>query len=220
MNMPKMPLTGKRPRSNACVPLTKREQGSLVVALVMLIAVLMLGVSASQIAMQGERMSRNERDRYIALEAAEAALNDAMLDIEGGAEVGRSRSHIFSAKQRTGFPAPEEPICTESASGMFAGLCRADESDDSQAWKLVDFDAQGEATAYVTYGQFTGQAMQSGRGSLTSKLPRYIIELLRDRRPGQSAEDVHYYYRITAVGFGARESTQVALQRFYYKVEQ
>ena len=55
-----------------------RQRGaSLIVSLLMLVAVLVLGISAAQIALQGEKASRNDRDRQIAFQAAEAALMDA-----------------------------------------------------------------------------------------------------------------------------------------------
>lgn len=59
-----------------------REQGfSLIVALVFLIILAMLGVTAATVATQEERMAGHTRDRNIALQAAEAAINDAMQNI-------------------------------------------------------------------------------------------------------------------------------------------
>jgi type IV pilus assembly protein PilX len=37
------------------------------------------------------------------------------------------------------------------------------------------------------------------------------------RRVGTSAEHVEFLYRVTALGFGVRETTQVALQTVYRK---
>lgn len=56
----------------------QRQQGlSLIVALVFLIILALLGVTAATVATQQERMAGHTRDRNIALQAAEAALNDA-----------------------------------------------------------------------------------------------------------------------------------------------
>jgi type IV pilus assembly protein PilX len=56
----------------------QRQQGlSLIVALVFLIILAMLGVTAANVATQQERMAGHTRDRNIALQAAEAALKDA-----------------------------------------------------------------------------------------------------------------------------------------------
>ena len=54
-----------------------RQQGAaLIIALLMLIVLLMLGIGAMRISLQSEKMSRNQRDRQIAWQAAEAALLD------------------------------------------------------------------------------------------------------------------------------------------------
>lgn len=59
-------------------PGAKREQGvSLVVALVFLAIIALLGVTAASVSTLQERMSGHTRDRNVALQAAEAALNDA-----------------------------------------------------------------------------------------------------------------------------------------------
>jgi type IV pilus assembly protein PilX len=36
-------------------------------------------------------------------------------------------------------------------------------------------------------------------------------------RQGESAEKPSYFYRVTAIGFGVRDTTQVVLQTFYRK---
>lgn len=59
-----------------------RQQGfSLIVALVFLIILAMLGITAATVATQEERMAGHTRDRNVALQAAEAAVNDAMQNI-------------------------------------------------------------------------------------------------------------------------------------------
>lgn len=60
--------------------------------------------------------------------------------------------------------------------------------------------------------------MQTGHAFLPAKAGRYIIELLRSMQPGQDAGMTQqYFYRITAIGFGTRETTQVVLQSYYRK---
>ncbi|WP_293777474.1 hypothetical protein [uncultured Oxalicibacterium sp.] len=39
-----------------------------------------------------------------------------------------------------------------------------------------------------------------------------------DRIPGQTLETANYFYRITAIGFGVRPVTRVALQSFYRRL--
>lgn len=62
------------------------ERGvALLVCLLMLIMVMLLGVSAAQLSLQGEKAARGERDREVAFQAAEDALADAERDIQDGA---------------------------------------------------------------------------------------------------------------------------------------
>ena len=190
---------------------------TLLITMLLLMIVLLLGVAAAQIALQGEKSSRNDRDHQIAFQAAEAALLDAEMDIQKSPDEARSRSHLFSINGTAAFPADDDQICARGDLNISAGLCRYEEGA-SAAWRHVDFmDAGAHTASSVSYGRFTGQSFQSGAGLLPARLPRYIIELIPHRRAGASAEQADYLYRITAVGFGVRETTQVALQTFYRK---
>lgn len=191
---------------------------SLIISLVMLVAVLILGTSAALLALQSEKASRNERDRQIAFQAAEAALMDAELDIEHSPDAANSRSLLFSKNSAMGFPGDGEGGCTGGYGSTSLGLCKRAEEGASPAWQSVDFTDDQPATARsVPYGRYTGQSFQIDRGSLPGKLPRYVIELMTYNRNGESAEKPTYFYRITAVGFGPRDTTQVMLQTFYRK---
>jgi len=62
-----------------------RQQGaSLLIVLLMLVVVMLFGVSAAQLTLMNEKSSRNDRDRHIAFQAAEAGLRDAERDIAVG----------------------------------------------------------------------------------------------------------------------------------------
>ncbi len=196
---------------------TSQNGATLLVTLLLLIVVLLLGIAAAQIALQGEKSSRNDRDHQIAFQAAEAALLDAEMDIQQSPDVMRSRSHLFHAGGAIGFPGAGDPICSGGEQNISLGLCRYEEGA-SAAWRQIDFLSAGTHTANsVPYGKFTGQLFQYGSGLLPARLPRYVIELMPHRKAGASAEQTDYLYRITAVGFGVRETTQIALQTFYRK---
>ncbi|WP_444848146.1 pilus assembly PilX family protein [Duganella caerulea] len=63
----------------------RRQRGvAVLMCLMMLILVMLLGVSAAQMSLQGEKAARGERDREVALQAAEDALADAERDIQSG----------------------------------------------------------------------------------------------------------------------------------------
>ena len=188
---------------------------SLVVSLLMLIAVMLLGLSATQIALQSEKASRNDRDRQIAFQAAEASLLDAEMDIENSPDPARSRSAVFSKHNAYAFIAG----CGTGEANPFLGLCARVADGSAPAWLAIDFLDDTPSAASVPFGKFTGQTFQVGKGSLPARLPRYIIELLPYNGPGESAElpSRGYFYRITGVGFGMRDATQVVLQTFYRK---
>lgn len=183
---------------------------SLIVCLLILIVVLMLGSSVAQMALQEEKAARNARDRQIALEAAEAALRDAELDMENS-----SRSHLFADKTEEGFTKG----CSAVGDGFHLGLCMRSEAGDVPAWKSIDLAGGSGQTQSVPYGQFTGQRLQTGDGLLPAKQPRYIIELIPFGMHDVHAPEgrVVNLYRVTSIGFGVRESTQVVLQTFYRK---
>lgn len=186
--------------------------------LCLLVIVLLLGISAAQIALQGEKAARGERDRQIAFQAAEEALMDAQNDIEGlpGAP---GRSSLFAPGSAAGFA----DGCGE---GGALGLCLPAPPDAPALWLSMDLDGPegGSGSRAVPYGQFTGAVMQTGQGFLPSRRPRYLIELLPFHPPSAQAAAAagglateSYVYRITAIGFGAQESTQVVLQSYYRK---
>jgi len=156
-----------------------------------------------------ERAARNERDRTIALQSAELALADAEHDIENSTSAA-SRSFIFSTVTNEGFTEQ----CGRGDSNLYQGLCLPSVRSPSEISQILSgMDAN---SASVPFGRFTGQTMPTGNGPLPGRLPRYIIELLKDNTPGQVAQ-ARYLYRITAIGFGADSSTQVMLQSVYRK---
>lgn len=191
---------------------------TLVATLLILLVVLMLGSAASQIAIQGEKSSRNDRDHQIAFQAAEAALLDAEIDIEHSPDISKSRSELFSSASAIGFPAEAGAACGSGEQNSYLGLCRYSEIGALPVWHVVNFlDDVASTTSSVPYGRFTGQSFHTANGSLPIKPPRYIIELMHYKIPGAQLDEKSYFYRITAVGFGARENTQVALQTVYRK---
>ena len=196
-----------------------RHRGaSLLIALVMLVAVTIVGLSAARIALQGERTARNERDRQVAFQAAEAALLDAELDIEKSPDATRSRSSMFAPDSAEGFPADRDAPCASGRANRALGLCRSDPGGTRPAWQAADFDDETEQGVHtVAFGTFTGQRFPVARGSLPARVPRYVIERLGWQRPGEAADRRTGFYRITAIGYGAQPGTQVVLQTTYRK---
>ena len=197
----------------------RRARGfSLVVVLLMLLVITVLGLGAARTSLMSERGARSDRDTEVAFQAAEAALLDAESDVLGPNDSTRQRLCLFNEKDIAAFVAG----CGDG--GDRQGLCAAGEPGTEPAWITADFTAG--ATRSVAYGTFTGQAYLSGEsaagghaGALPVRAPRYIVEAVRshagwqpERLENASADGSRYIFRVTAIGFGAREETQVVLQ--------
>jgi Tfp pilus assembly protein PilX len=173
-----------------------RQSGAaLLTALFATAAVMVVAVSAAQTAVNAEKLIRNERDRQLAFQSAEAALNDAERDIAGGADPGSARAALFASGDASRFIEG----CGRAEGSIEFGLCRFVPSGSAPAWQAADLDAG------APYGAFTG-------ATLPGRLPRYVIELVPPPEPGAG-----HLYRITAIGFGVRPDTQIVLQSFYRK---
>lgn len=204
------------PDTGPQIRLQNRSQrgAALLMSLLIVLALLIIGVSAARTALNAERTARAERDRHIAFQAAEAALIDAERDIEGGQNPASERAALFAPDSALGFDAG-----CGSGGAINRGLCAHLEPPSPPAWQLVALAASDAGAGMtVDYGSFTGARMPVGKGSLPSRLPRYVIELVPFARGGEDAgERRGNFYRITAIGFGAREPTQVVLQSYYLK---
>lgn len=193
--------------------ISNQRGATLIVSLVMLLVVLMMSTSFAGMALMGEKAARNERDKQIAMHAAEAALADAEQDIENST-AETSRSTIFSPYSTEGFTED----CGRGEENRYQGLCIHYESEQQDAMLTIDFSNADASSPSVPFGRFTGRTMPVGAGPFPSQLPRYIIELMQDSTAGQPTHAV-YMYRITAVGFGTDSATQIVLQSFYRKTE-
>ena len=175
-----------------------RQRGvTVLVCLMMLILVMLLGVSAAQMSLQGEKAARGERDRDVAFQAAEDALADAERDIQAGPAVAAPCDAVSAT--------PATPATPASA----------------PAWQRVDLSGvEDGGKCTLAYGARTGAAMATGEGFLPFKKPRYVIERMECHPPGEDASAgaaASYCYRVTVIGFGARPATEVVLQTVFSK---
>jgi type IV pilus assembly protein PilX len=193
---------------------------SLIVVLLLLVVATVLGVGAAQVSLVNERSARNDRDTEVAFQAAEAALVDAETDVLGPNE---ERLCLFNRQDATAF------VAGCGGAGEQQGLCAPAEPGVDPAWMTIDLSAGNGKS--VAYGTFTGQTYFSGdattgsrAGALPARAPRYIEDAVRSRGSWQanvlqsaSAQDVSYVFRVTAIGYGMRDETQVVLQTTLYK---
>ena len=168
-----------------------RQGGAaLVTAMVLMLAVLVVGFASVRSALADAQSARHERDRQAALRAAEAAL----LDAERELAATPATSPRFAAVAGAGFVDGCGKAGTDSH-----GLCTR---LAPPSWQAIDL--AGADPALVLYGTFS----MRGLGGVAQQ-PRYLIELL----PFSPAYG--RFYRITALGFGQRDSTRVVLQSLY-----
>lgn len=171
-----------------------QEQGvSLVLVMIFLVILSVLGINAMQSSTLSSRIARNESDRNVAFQAAESALRDAENDIayrrfdRTACSTTIAGCRIFEGLLNF------DATCTD-------GLCDTVGAALTNIWATPSLWApSGNSEAYGTH---TGAANLP----LVIRQPRYIIEGF------QAGIDGSTVYRVTAVGFGASESTQIMLQ--------
>lgn len=197
-------------------PATVQSGFSLITTLLLLIVVTVLGISASRIVLMAEKTSRFDRDTQIAFQAAEAALVDAEIDIQGTKDaagnylVSGTRMNLFELKNKVNFVAG-------CGTGAQQGMCAPADAGAKSIWYQVDFTDTSANAKTVKLGQFTGREFAVGLTGIRPEMaPRYIVEVIPDSTPSATLNDV--LYRITAMGFGPRKETQVVLQIVFRKV--
>jgi type IV pilus assembly protein PilX len=174
----------------------------LMAALLVMVMLILMGISSVRLAIHGERAARGLRDRDVALQAAEGALADGERELAGGgADPARAALLAAGGGYAEG--------CGDGVAAPDLGLCAADDSS-APAWRQVDIADDGAASRSVPFGHYTGAEMETGEGHLPFRKPRYVIEQLP--APSGTAAGAAHVYRVTAIGFGARDSTEVVLQ--------
>jgi type IV pilus assembly protein PilX len=182
-----------------------------------------LGVGAAQISLVNERSARNDRDTEVAFQAAEAALVDAETDVLGPNDSTHGSASAFSiAPDATAF------VAGCGGDGEQQGLCAPAEPGADPAWMSVDFrpGAASRSPTAPSPARPTSAATPppAATPARCRPAPRYIVEAVRSRGSWQanvlqsaSAQDASYIFRVTAIGYGMREETQVVLQTTLYK---
>ncbi|SMF23429.1 type IV pilus assembly protein PilX [Alteromonadaceae bacterium Bs31] len=185
----------------------KKNSGAvLVVSLVILVVITVIGVSTIQTATLEEKMVAGARDRDLAFQAAEAALSAAEDRIENLANFDAFNISSCSGGlcPKLSYTDTKEPWKSEKfCSGNTASIWSCDAStevdiDGGTAGKAVGFDA----------------------------LPRYYIEMFSEYEPlgdninvtniGDSIFNTKVtVFRITAIGYGGSDKSQVILQSNY-----
>jgi len=194
-------------RANPVHPVPRPQSGfTLIGILVMMVVLAFIALAAVSTSVVQERMAGNARDRNVALQAGEAALRDAELDIEANLNMASG----FSSACTTGLCVP--PSMAVSASAVSA-----------PKWTTIDWANQSRA-----YGGITGATSLKGpNNEALASQPRYFIEMLPALPPAAGESNClgcssvpsnrARAYRITVQAFGVRDTTSVMLQSVYIK---
>ena len=210
-------------------PKPRRAQGglALIFVLIMMTIVFSIVTITARIATQGDRAARNDRDRQVAFNAAEAAVNEALEDITRQGVKYRYDT-LFKFKEKNPFPsdrkcyneAENRGLCGPDTTGLLANSVPlyADKS-------IIDWDDASADRKYAVYGEFTERTgdFGNGMGGISAKLPRYIIQSATVQTGigknqssldgGRTKSSTGYRaYLVTAVGYGANPETRVFLQ--------
>jgi type IV pilus assembly protein PilX len=180
---------------------TQQRGVVLFVALILLLILSLLGVTAARMQTTEERMARNEDNRQIGAQAAEAALRAA----ETGLTTGVYAAAQFSSNTN--------------------GLYELNPAAGSVFWGPPAFNWAAPGAA-ITYSPTDPLNPMPALTSLpaAAQSPQYIIENLPAvAMPGDSINQVQYsapttpvtVYRITASGVGADSSTTTILQSIF-----
>jgi type IV pilus assembly protein PilX len=206
-----------------------RDRGmALVVVLLFTIALTGIALVSARLALGGEGLARNQLDRQVARQAAEAALRDAERDLLLSAN-GSATAPCLRGADR-----PVQNQVPRFTANCLRGQCSLKESD-------VAAVKYSEATSTTTTGEAWWPTQKGGRwndtvstkpsvgstgacetftgavplGTFTgtraipavAQQPEYLLEPLR--RGSQ------LLFRITARGFGYRPGTEVVLQSYF-----
>ena len=214
------------------------QQGiALVFVLLMMVIAITAALFAARLTLLGDKASRNDRDRQVAFQAAELALNDAELDIMDAALALEPNSLARGCKfgnPRAAF-LPDAAGCNATAERR--GYCEMPLQPATGAkpmYKLIDWEeADDSRRVYVKYGEFTGRSAEfaTGDGSAGStvkpptpaKPPKYIIvrsspAKLQIMPQGQrQVVSIEAAYKIYALGYGVNPNTKVMLEGEVYK---
>jgi type IV pilus assembly protein PilX len=203
--------------NSSTIPRTLRQRRdargfALVFVLVMMAIATSVAVIGARTTLMAERSSRNDRDRQIAFQAAELALNDAELDIM---DPTTDRGCLFGRDL-----IPNDNCTADSTDNKLRGFCGMDSAlGDKPLYKDVDWEANTDTTRkYVNYGEFTGRdaALQVNTFSASISAPKYIV--VQTTIPAVVPYGVGLSYQTTsayhvyALGYGPTRTTQVLLE--------
>lgn len=180
----------------------KRERGAvLAIGLLILVVMTLIGVTGMSTSGLQLKMAGNLKDWHLAFQAVEAALRDGETDI---ATTDRVSGETGAECGVTGVKASRDGLCGQLTPNVLY---------TQNVWQTIDWEAGAATIKYVTYGAKTGAVALSG----VAAQPRYIIEPVKDGKPGKSllvndSQNTIKTFRVTAVGNGGTVQASIMAQ--------
>lgn len=176
----------------------------LVTALIFLVMLTLIGLAMVGSTNLEEKIARNSRDQDIAYAAAEAALRDAIIRIDG------SYQWPYTPVNQIDF----DSVCTN-------GLCDASVSTVATPLDTVDFyGASAPGSNSVPVGTITCPTPSLATCATpliqgVAAQPRYVVELICTQLGGMTGGSCNKIFRITVQAQGRSANTRVVLQQMY-----
>jgi len=190
----------------------------LVFCLILLLVTTLLGITAMSTTSLEESMTRNERDRHTAFQAAEAALREGERYVKSQATTPKifADSPSFVDDCTNG-------LCTrrEKNSGFDATISPCDIGGFSERWDMWSCNKSHLGNLAVwdngKYRSHGNTSLINSKG--ISKAPKYIIEFLDYQSDGVCGTGGNppcpELYRVTAFATGRTDDAKVMLQSLY-----
>ena len=174
---------------------TRRERGTaLIFALVMLLLLTILGITAITTSSLQEKMAGNMRDQYMAQQAGESILHDG-------------QAWVFNQQTR---PTPTCPPVATATGRIWDSSCLPANAGSANAnWWLIAADTWWTTNGY-TSTVATNYVLQE---------PRYVVERIQQVQldPGAGKKIYRYYFRTTGRSVGASDFSRGILQDIFSK---
>ncbi|MCC6201798.1 MAG: hypothetical protein IT494_02190 [Gammaproteobacteria bacterium] len=178
----------------------KQRGAALIVALIMLVIMTMLGLSAMNTSVVEERMAGNLRNKQLSFDAAEAGVRD------GEANISCEGCFLFIVEPKDGMTHP--------------GLHQPETDPDLSEWWQRDlwWDPDHDLTPDTKWQVRAGPDIP-GIAAQPDYIIEYVAPFYRDINcaitQGQPQDCERYAYRVTARGWGANTNAVSVIQTMY-----
>ncbi len=169
---------------------------ALLTALVFLVILTLLGIGVYSTTTSEEKMARNFRDKEIALQAAEAALNEAKIWITAS----------YNTSSTAPSPLPQPLTSDNCPSSMNGFIC---EPSDITDYKSLDlFNTSSANYAVVRSNTKVPSSISPSIVGLSAQ-PRYLVVLEKDSSMCGPSSATPYCFKILAQAQGRMGTTRV-----------